>query len=205
MKDEPPQVPGAGTPSQSPLHVDKVGNLIVVEPHRRDPEIPEGKGRTCPQCRRTAWRESRFCWNCKYDFDRAELPRCHPQKLLLLSVLVQALVLIVIVVWSINGKPTRIPTSDALGVSPTSVLALAGTLAARLGAFMTDERKVDVTGIWPKRPSADILETKQARQRAAAAPLVSVGQVHGNVITIQGASGLDLSALLAHPRDGVAS
>ncbi|RZI62346.1 MAG: hypothetical protein EOP37_03320 [Rubrivivax sp.] len=60
---------------------------------------------------------------------------------------------------------------------------------------MTNERKVDVSGIWAKRPSADIAETKRAQQRAAAVPLVSIGHAQ-NVITINNASGLDLAGLL---------
>ena len=62
---------------------------------------------------------------------------------------------------------------------------------------MTNERKIDVSGIWAKRPSADIAETKRAQQRAAAVPLVSIGHVQGNVITINSASSLDLAGLLA--------
>ena len=62
---------------------------------------------------------------------------------------------------------------------------------------MTEKRTVDLSGIWGQRPSADVQETKRAQQRAAVAPLVSVGQVHGNVITINNAAGLDLVSLLA--------
>jgi len=60
------------------------------------------------------------------------------------------------------------------------------------------ERKVDVTGIWPKKQSSDILETQRARARPAPAPLVSIGTVTGPVINIGSAAGLDLAALLSH-------
>ena len=50
------------------------------------PEIPDGQGRLCPQCGRTAWAQSRWCWHCKWDFDRAEVARWHPVKLLSLSI-----------------------------------------------------------------------------------------------------------------------
>lgn len=63
---------------------------------------------------------------------------------------------------------------------------------------MTENRKVDVSGIWHQRPSADVAETKRVQQRAAA-PLVTVGHVNGNVITINSMAGLDLARLLASP------
>lgn len=65
---------------------------------------------------------------------------------------------------------------------------------------MSHERKIDVRGIWERRPSADIDETKRAQrtQRAPArAPLVSIGEIReSKVINIQHVSGLDLAMLL---------
>jgi len=49
------------------------------------PDIPPGKGRDCPQCGHVAWAESRWCWHCQFDFDRASIPRLHPVKSTLLS------------------------------------------------------------------------------------------------------------------------
>lgn len=201
MKDEPKGQPDHGPPSQSPLNFERVGNLIVVE-RRHRPDIPEGKGRSCPQCGECAWIESRFCWNCQFDFDRAELPRCHPRKLLLVAVSINLVALALVIAWHLNEKHPPNPTRSDIGSSRTPVLALAGTLEARLGAHMTEERKVDLRGIWGQRPSADILETRRAQQRPAAAPLVTVGSVQGNVITINSAAGLDLSALLAKAQGG---
>lgn len=185
-----------GRPSQSPLNIDSVGGNVIVVEQRREPEIPEGKGRTCPQCRRCAWKQSRFCWNCKFDFDRAELPRCHPRKLLVIAVSIISATAVAVLICHLNVIRRQNPTSASPVSSPTPPLALAGTLEVRLGtSSMTEKRKVDVSGIWAQRPSADILETRRTQQRAAA-PLVSVGQVHGNVITINSAAGLDLTQLL---------
>ena len=54
---------------------------------KQRPLIPAEKGRKCPQCREVAWGDSRWCWNCEFDFDRAECDRFHPTKLLFVSVL----------------------------------------------------------------------------------------------------------------------
>ena len=62
---------------------------------------------------------------------------------------------------------------------------------------MTQQRKIDMARVWRGVPSADLVETKQAQRARTTAPLVSVGHVHGNVITINSASGLDLSQLLS--------
>ena len=97
MKDEPDGPSDPGPPSQSPLHIEKFkGRLVVVERLER-PEIPEGKGRPCPQCGETAWLRSRFCWHCHFDFDRAALPRCHPRKLLLVAVCINLSVVLIMV------------------------------------------------------------------------------------------------------------
>lgn len=102
MKDAPKRPPDQGAPSQSPLNIDKVEKLVIVE-HKRAPEIPEGKGRTCPQCLHTAWSRSRFCWHCDYDFDRAELPRCHPRKLLIVAVCINMVGLLGVLICHLNG------------------------------------------------------------------------------------------------------
>ena len=69
---------------------------------------------------------------------------------------------------------------------------------------MTEKRKVDVAGIWGKRPSADVLETQAAQRRAAArVPLVTINHVdRSSVVTIQNVTGLDLAALLSHAPAG---
>lgn len=48
-----------------PIHVDRDAFFLALN---RDPEIPYPKGRTCPQCGKTAWRDTRWCWHCRYDF-----------------------------------------------------------------------------------------------------------------------------------------
>lgn len=62
------------------------------------PEIPPDKARPCPQCHHAAWADSRWCWNCKFDFDRAVLARCHPTKLLLIALAATNLVLAALLV-----------------------------------------------------------------------------------------------------------
>lgn len=206
MKDEPNGPPDLGSPSQSPLHIDQFkGRLIVVE-RRERPDIPEGKGRSCPQCGECAWRESRFCWNCQFDFDRDAIPRLHPKKLLLVAISINVIVLAVVVLCHLNVKGNGNPTRSGSGSTPTSVLALAGTLKARMGAYsMTEKRKVDVSGIWAKRPSSDVLETQAAQRRTATrVPLVSINHIErSSVVTIQNVSAQDLAALLA-PADRAA-
>ena len=150
MKDEPGD---QGPPSQSPLNIDQVRNLIVVE-RRVEPDIPEGKGRPCPQCRRTAWRESRFCWNCKFDFDRAELPRCHPRKLLIVAVSVIFAGLVAVVIAHHNGNSGANPTPHSSGSTPTPSFARAGTLEPSLGREherRTEGRPLEGLGGRPER------------------------------------------------------
>jgi len=55
------------------------------------PIIPDGYGRLCPQCGETAWLHTRWCWSCKFDFDRAACARWHPTKLLALSLIANIL------------------------------------------------------------------------------------------------------------------
>lgn len=57
------------------------------------PEIPAEKARPCPQCLHATWAASRWCWNCKFDFDRAVLARCHPTQLLLIALAATNLIL----------------------------------------------------------------------------------------------------------------
>ena len=102
MKDEPKRPSDPGEPSQSSLNFNTVDKLIVVQ-QPRIPEIPEGKGRTCPQCLHTAWARSRFCWHCGFDFDRAELPRCHPRKLLIVAVCINLTGLLGVLICHLNG------------------------------------------------------------------------------------------------------
>lgn len=79
-------------PDQSPpggdarphVEIPDAQNVIILNASPA-PKIPHAKARTCPQCGRDAWAESRYCWHCKFDFDKAALPPCHPAKLLLLS------------------------------------------------------------------------------------------------------------------------
>lgn len=64
------------------------------------PEIPDERGRDCPQCGHRAWADSRFCWHCRWDFDKAALARFHPRKLLMLSAalnLVQVFLLLLLI------------------------------------------------------------------------------------------------------------
>lgn len=58
------------------------GDAIFVQVITEPPTIPDGKGRPCPQCHKTAWAESRWCWYCGYDFDRAAIPRICKTKLI---------------------------------------------------------------------------------------------------------------------------
>lgn len=74
------------------------GQAFFIEPpeRRREPKIPDEMGRQCPQCGRTAWRLSRWCWHCNFDFDRAALPRVHPSKIAFLSLLANALLCFIV-------------------------------------------------------------------------------------------------------------
>lgn len=63
--------------------------FVIQKP--QEPDIPVDKARRCPQCGKQAWALSRWCWHCRYDFDRASLARFHPVKLLALSLLANVL------------------------------------------------------------------------------------------------------------------
>jgi hypothetical protein len=71
------------------LHVENVtGDALFVIASPQPPEIPDGSGQECPQCKKTAWLRSRWCWHCGFDFDRATLPKLHATKLLWMSALI---------------------------------------------------------------------------------------------------------------------
>lgn len=69
-------------------------------------------------------------------------------------------------------------------------------------------QKRDLSQVWADAPSRDIEETQAAKKSAAAptaVPLVHVGTVQGNVITINTTSEIDLASLLHKPSKGDAS
>lgn len=66
--------------------VERDAYAFVFQTSGLPPEIPDGMGRVCNQCGKIAWAQSRWCWHCRYDFDRAAL-RWHPAKLLTLSLI----------------------------------------------------------------------------------------------------------------------
>lgn len=73
------------------VHIETAtGDNFFVALTQAEPEIPDGLGRECPQCGRLAWARSRWCWHCRFDFDRAALARFHPSKLLFISTLTNA-------------------------------------------------------------------------------------------------------------------
>lgn len=66
--DEPSKHGGPDAPK--PVAIEKMeGDIIMVSTVPSPPEIPAGKGRNCPQCTRIAWRLTRHCWHCGYDFE----------------------------------------------------------------------------------------------------------------------------------------
>lgn len=76
-------------PAQSkPTIIERVERDAFFLLARQKPNIPPDRRRPCPQCGEDAWAQSRWCWNCKWDFDRAALPRIHPTKLLALMLIV---------------------------------------------------------------------------------------------------------------------
>ncbi len=64
---------------------------IHISLGQADPEIPHGSSRVCPQCDRYTWKRSRWCWYCKFDFDRAALAKLHPTKVLAVALFVVTL------------------------------------------------------------------------------------------------------------------
>ncbi len=105
MKPDPASEPPTPPP---PIQIEQIqGDAFFVvnaaspEPTPKPsaaPFIPPGQGKTCPQCSATTWRRSRWCIHCGFDFDRRALPRWHPAKLLLASLLGN-LLLCLIVAW----------------------------------------------------------------------------------------------------------
>lgn len=66
-------------------------------------------------------------------------------------------------------------------------------------------QKRDLSQVWANVPSRDIEETLAVKNKPASAPavpLVNVGTVQGNVITINTSAGIDLRSLLAKPTGG---
>lgn len=53
--------------------------------------IPPEQRRLCPQCKHDTWIDTRWCRWCGLDFERRARPRCHPVKLLWISLTVNAL------------------------------------------------------------------------------------------------------------------
>lgn len=87
----------------SRLHIDRVEGPAVFVFSTKLHDVPESKGRVCPQCESRAWMQSRFCWNCRFDFERPLLPRIHPSKLLAISAagnVVTAAALVVLVFFT---------------------------------------------------------------------------------------------------------
>lgn len=75
-------MPDPEEPAQSKTIVERVDGDAYVFIERPSPNIPVEKQRQCPQCQAFAGMESRWCWSCGYDFDRATMPRFHPIKIL---------------------------------------------------------------------------------------------------------------------------
>lgn len=75
-----------GESSPAPITIENFsGTGVFATIVESTPEIPDEFARQCPQCSKTTWKLSRWCWNCKFDFDRATMHFCHPIKLLYLS------------------------------------------------------------------------------------------------------------------------
>lgn len=79
------------------MRIDRAdGPIYFINTTPSEPDIPAEDGRECPQCKRMAWRRSRWCWSCGFDFDRAALPRIHPSKIAALSLLLNGLLCFVL-------------------------------------------------------------------------------------------------------------
>ena len=77
-------------PHRTRVHVDEIQGDAVFVLASHEPDIPEGAGRDCPQCKRIAWGKSRFCWHCDFDFDRAAIPKIHPTKVVWVAMFLNA-------------------------------------------------------------------------------------------------------------------
>lgn len=60
------------------------GDAYIITTERAPPQIPSQKGKVCPQCGETAWRRSRHCWHCNFDF----APACRRAAMLLAALAV---------------------------------------------------------------------------------------------------------------------
>lgn len=89
--------PGQGEPQPFINRVERDAFFVIATGR---PEIPDEHGRDCPQCGNRTWAGSRFCWHCRWDFDKAQLRRFHPSKLLMVSAalnLVQVFLLLLLI------------------------------------------------------------------------------------------------------------
>ena len=91
-----------GDDESNPLGAKRPKNVrdVYFLSRRPDVDVPEGRSRVCPQCNHETWADTRWCKHCVYDFDRAEVLRWHPVKLLWLAVgvlLVQSFVILYLV------------------------------------------------------------------------------------------------------------
>ena len=78
-----------------PANITNVQGHAIILPPPADGRIPSEEARDCPQCNGIAWRRSRLCKHCGFDFDRAACG-LHPVKLLFVSCLVNAALLALI-------------------------------------------------------------------------------------------------------------
>lgn len=54
-----------------PVHVARDAFFLALN---KQPDISAECGRECPQCKKTAWKRSRWCWSCGYEFsDRVSI------------------------------------------------------------------------------------------------------------------------------------
>jgi hypothetical protein len=57
------------------LSIDHIGRDAFFLIASGRPDIPDAHGRDCPQCGFRAWANSRFCWHCRWDFERLALAK----------------------------------------------------------------------------------------------------------------------------------
>lgn len=109
------QCPQISHPPPIPPAVEVQGDAYFLQIARQR-QIPPDQSRTCPQCRQEAWRRSRWCWNCKFDFDRAARPRLHVFKVLCLSIFANCLLAAILaaVIWACSeSKRIKSASSEA--------------------------------------------------------------------------------------------
>lgn len=85
---------GGDSGNSAHIHIESVPRDVYFIAVNKKPEIPNGYGRPCPQCGQTAWLHTRWCWHCKYDFDRASVAKCHPANLLAISLAFNVVLLV---------------------------------------------------------------------------------------------------------------